>query len=231
MIIQIGDIQIDLTFKDVQNIHLSVYPPEGAVKMTAPPYVNEESLKLYAISKLAWIKKEQKKFKQQTRETQRSYVERESIYLWGQRYLLTITHSQRPAIQFDAFNMVFFCPKTYTLQQRQTYFNKWYRQELRKFSEPLIIKWAKELNVDLNKLLISAMKTKWGSCNPHNKNIRLNTELAKKPKESVEYIIVHELLHLREANHGDKFISLLEQFMPDWRIRKQRLSDSPLHFE
>lgn len=231
MIIRIGDITIDLTLKDIENIHLSVYPPKGTVKMTAPSYVSEESLKLYAISKLSWIKKEQKKFKEQTRETQRIYVERESIYLWGQRYLLTITQSQKPAIKFDSFNMVFFCPESYTLEQRQNYFNKWYRQELRKFSEPLIKKWAKEINVDLNKLLISSMKTKWGSCNYHDKNIRLNTELVKKPKESVEYIIVHELLHLLEANHGDKFISLLEQFMPDWRIRKQLLSDSPLHFD
>lgn len=101
MIIRIGDITIDLTLKDVENIHLSVYPPEGAVKMTAPSYVSEESLKLYAISKLSWIKKEQKKFKEQSRETKRIYVERESIYIWGQRYLLSITKAQRPFIKYD----------------------------------------------------------------------------------------------------------------------------------
>lgn len=231
MIIRIGDITIDLTLKDVQNIHLSVYPPEGTVKMTAPPYVSEESLKLYAISKLSWIKKEQKKFNEQSRETKRLYIERESIYIWGQRYLLSVAKAKRPSIKYDSFNMVFFCPENYTLEQRQNYVNTWYRKELRKFSEPLIMQWAEKLQVEPNKLLVSTMKTKWGSCNPTDRNIRLNTELAKKPKESVEYIIVHELLHLLEANHGDRFISLLDEHMPDWQQRKQMLSEMPLHFD
>jgi len=230
MIIRIGDITIDLTVKDVENIHLSVYPPEGAVKMTAPSYVSEESLKLYAISKLSWIKKEQKKFKEQSRETKRIYVERESIYIWGQRYLLSIAKAQRPSIKYDSFNMVFFCPEHYSLEQRQRYVNHWYRKELRKFAEPLILQWAEKLHVQPNKLLVSTMKTKWGSCNPKDKNIRLNTELAKKPKVSVEYIIVHELLHLLEANHGDRFVSLLDEHMPDWQQRKQMLNEMPLHF-
>lgn len=231
MIIRLGEIAIDLSLKDVQHVHLSVYPPNGAVKMTAPLHSNEESLKLYAISKLSWIKKEQKKFKDQTRETKRIYVERESIYLWGQRYLLTVTHAKRPSIKYDSFNLVFFCPEHYTLEQRRKYFNTWYRKQLRVFAEPLIMQWAETLQVGPNKLIVSTMKTKWGSCNPKNNNIRLNTELAKKPKLSIEYIIVHELLHLLEPNHGDRFMSLLEQHMPDWQSRKQMLSEMPLHFD
>ncbi|ENV58330.1 hypothetical protein F951_00659 [Acinetobacter soli CIP 110264] len=231
MILKLGDILVDLTQKDVQNIHLSVYPPNGTVKMTAPLYISEESLQLYAISKLSWIKKEQKKFKDQARESNRIFIQRESIYFWGKRYLLETNFTKsRPKIEFDEFNIRLYIPEHYTLEQRIHYFNHWYRKKLREFAEPLIYFWANKLQVTPNKLLISKMKTKWGSCNPIDKNIRLNTELAKKPKSSVEYIIVHELIHLIESSHNDRFVTLLDQYLPDWQLRKEQLNELPIHF-
>lgn len=225
------DIQISIVQKAVKNIHLSVYPPQGEVKMVAPSYMNEESLKLYAISKLSWIKQERRKFQEQPRESQRLLIQQESVYLWGERYLLEVIHEvKRPKIVFDALTLKFYCPKSYTIEQRTHYYQCWARKQLRACSLPMIQAWSDKLAVQVNQLFISYMKTRWGSCNARDKNIRLNSELVKKPKECVEYIIVHELLHLIESNHNDYFIRLLDVNMPNWRQRKKLLADMPTHY-
>jgi len=227
--IEIGGILVDVIFKDIKNLHLSVHPPSGRVRIAAPQHMDLDTIRVYAISKLDWIRKHQRKLHHQERETQREYIDRESHYLWGQRYLLEIEEAERvPAVVLKHSTILLTVRPGNSPEKRQQVLSAWYRDQLRSAVLPLIAKWEPILGVQSQQLRIRRMKTRWGSCNPRSAAILLNSELAKKPPECVEYIIVHELLHLRVPNHNAVFISLLDHHLPQWRLLRDELNRAPL---
>lgn len=231
--IQIGNIVVDVIFKDIKNVHLSVHPPTGRVRIAAPKRMKLDTIRVYAISKIDWIKKHQKKFQEQERETPREYLERESHYVWGKRYLLKIkeTTTQSAFVELQHNQMVLNVRPNSAPEKRETIVASWYRDEVKKAAMPLITKWEPLMGVKVNQVYIQRMKTKWGSCNPESRSIRLNSDLAKKPRECLEYIIVHELAHLLEPTHNARFHSLLDRFMPRWKFYQEQLNKLPVRHE
>jgi len=227
--IEIGGIAVDVVFKDIKNIHLSVYPPTGRVRISAPERMDLDTIRLYAISKIDWIRKHQRHYLEQARETPREYINLESHYVWGHRYLLYVVEEEAPpSIELKHNKLYLYMRPGSSLKKRDEVISGWYRDEVRKEVEGLLKKWEPILEVRTNKIIVRQMKTKWGSCNHDSGNILLNTELAKKPKECLEYILVHELLHLIERHHNDVFTSLLSQYLPNWKYIRDELNTAPL---
>ncbi|MBC8506178.1 MAG: M48 family metallopeptidase [Chloroflexi bacterium] len=227
--ITIGDISVDVVFKDIKNVHLSVHPPTGRIRIAAPERTNLDALRIYAISKLDWIRKAQAKIQAQERETQREYIERESHYLWGSRYLLRVNEVEAPPSVTLFHNEILLSVRSKSdRKKREEIMSAWYREEVRKAVTPMISKWEKVIGVKVNRLFVQRMKTRWGSCNHQKGNIRLNTELAKKPRVCLEYILVHEMVHLLESSHNARFTALMDQFMPQWRHYRDDLNRAPL---
>ena len=227
--LQVGDIPITLTLKNVQNVHLSVHPPDGRVTLVAPTTTRPDVARAYAISKLTWIRQQQQQLTTQARETPRQYIERESHYLWGRRYLLSVvTHNAKPRITLDHKRITLHIRPDTDTSHRAKVFHTWHKSLLHEAVPPLLQKWEEKLGVKVSSYFLQRMKTKWGSCNYAAKNIRLNTELVKKPKDLLEYVIVHELTHLLEPNHSDRFTSLLDQHYPHWREARVELNELPL---
>lgn len=227
--IELGNIAVDVRFKDIKNIHLSVYPPTGQVRISAPAHMNLETVRLYAVSKLDWIKAQQAKLAAQARETPREFLERESHYLWGKRYLLELRTTERPAsIDVRPKKIIVSSPKAVSPDKLGERLDALYRSSLREKAEALIEKWEKRLDTQVNRLFIQKMKTKWGSCNHAARHVRLNLELAKKPPECLEYIVLHEMLHFFVQNHGPRFVELMDKHMPHWRQVRQTLNAAPL---
>ena len=226
---QIGDVAVDVMLKNIKNIHLSVYPPTGRVRISAPLNMNLDTIRIYAISKLPWIRKNQVKMLKQARETPREYLERESHYVWGKRYLLRLLETDTPtSITLKHRELVLQVRPETSLAQKQMLLDAWYREQIKEAAPPLIQKWEKLMSVTVNNFYVQKMKTKWGSCNVESNNIRLNSELAKKPIEYLEYVIVHELAHLIEPTHNSRFLGLMEQFMPKWRAYRDQLNQLPV---
>lgn len=230
--IQLGDMVVDVTFKNIKNIHLSVYPPDGKVRISAPLRMNIDTIRVFAITKLGWIRQQQKKLREQSRETPREYLDRESHYVWGKRYLLEVTEKDAaPKIELS-HNKIQLQVRPVTPQdKRQALLEQWYRETIKDAIPPLIAKWEPIIGVKIERYFVQRMKTKWGSCSPATRSIRLNTDLAKKPPECLEYIVVHEMVHLLEPSHNNRFISLMDQFMPKWRFHKEELNKLPVRHE
>ncbi len=226
--IQLNDIVVDVTQKKIKNIHLSVYP-SGEVKLSAPLHMNQDTIRVFLISKLSWIKQKQKKFAAQQRETPRDCINRESHYLWGKRYLLRVVEQdERPKISLGHSEIILTVrPKTSTAQ-KQAIMDEWLREELKKALPPLIAKWEPVMGVTVKKFFVQKMKTRWGSCNYTKANVRFNSELAKKPIECLEYVVVHELVHLLEPSHNARFHRLMTQFLPHWKLIKDELNRLPI---
>jgi len=230
--IKLGDIAIDVVRKDIKNIHLSVYPPAGRVRISAPKRMTLDNIRVFAISKLAWIKKQQQKLQGQVRETPREYLDRESHYLWGNRYLFKVEENESAAyVSLKHNQMVLHIRSGASDEQKRDSLAEWYREQLKIAVPPLISKWEPLLGVKVEKTFYQRMKTKWGSCNFHARNIRLNTELAKKLPECLECVLVHEMTHLLEPSHNSRFIALMDQFMPSWQNQRAELNRSPLGHE
>ena len=232
-IIKLGDINIEVTLKAIKNVHLSVYPPYGKVKVAAPSRMSIENIKIYTISKLGWIKEQQKKFKSQIRESKREYLTKESHYYLGKRYMLKITEiNSSPSVILKHKTIeLYIRPQTSKLKMHLV-LEDWYRSELKLIVQELITKWEKRMGVKSESFGIRKMKTKWGSCNTDTKSVLLNLELAKKPYQCIEYIVVHELVHLLERRHNDRFITLMNRFLPEWKQLKNDLNRLPIsHFE
>jgi predicted metal-dependent hydrolase len=228
--ITINDIVIDVVRKNIKNVHLAVYPPTGRVRIAAPLTMNEDAIRLFAISKLAWIKRNQRKFEEQERIPPREYKQRESHYFQGKRYLLNIVEtdqSPKVVLKNKKFIELHIKPNTSTAKRHEI-LTEWYRSELKKSIPPLIEKWEKILNVKVNEWYVKQMKTKWGSCNIEKKRIWLNLELAKKPEHCLEYIIVHEMVHLLERHHNDRFLYFMDTYLPNWRQLKDELNKLPV---
>ena len=230
--IELGGIVLDVIKKDIKNIHLSVYPPSGKVRLSAPARMNLDTIRLFAISKLGWIRQQQKKLCEQERESQREYLDRESHYVWGRRVLLKLVEMDiAPSVQLRHSKLLVHVRPGTDEATREAVVANWYRQLLKTAVPPLIETWELRLNVTVRGFFVQQMKTKWGSCNPSSGTIRLNTELAKKPRECIEYIVVHEMIHLIEPTHGPRFIALMDRFMPAWRETRERLNRLPARHE
>lgn len=230
--LDIGGISVEVIFKDIKNVHLSVHPPTGRVRLAAPAWMKIETLRLYAISKLDWIKKQQTKLQAQARETPREYLDRESHYVWGRRYLLQIHEADRPpTVELHPQHLHLTVRPNTPPDKREAILAAWYRTQIRDALPPLLAQWEPALGVHANRLLLRHMKTKWGSCNPTTGNILLNTELAKKPPLCLEYVLVHELTHLLERHHNARFYALMDQYLPHWKLSREELNRFPLSFE
>jgi predicted metal-dependent hydrolase len=230
--IELAGIVVDVVRKDIKNVHLSVYPPTGRVRIAAPLRMKSETIRVFAISKLAWIKQQQKKLRAQERESPREYLDRESHHVWGKRYLLRIIDAHEAAnVRLRHRTLDLRIRPGATPKLRAKVIDAWYRQQLRDLIPSLIAKWEPRLGVNANQFFVQRMKTKWGSCSPARANIRLNTELAKKPAECLEYVVVHELSHLIERHHNDRFVKLLDRHIPQWRMIRDELNTAPLSHE
>lgn len=228
-LIKLGNINVDVVLKDIKNIHLSVYPPNGRVKIAAPLRMDLDTIRVYAISKLGWIKKQQHKIQGQEREAPREYITRESHYFFGKRYLLKLViKNATPTVTLKHNTIELTVRPGSDVLTRQRVLERWYREKLKAIAEKLIAKWEKEMDVDVEDLGIKKMKTKWGTCNIDAKRIWLNLELAKKPSKCVEYIVVHEMVHLLERRHNDKFIAYMNKYLPEWRELKSELNRLPV---
>jgi len=223
-------LSIDVVRKDIKNMHLAVYPPNGRVRVAAPLRIDDEAVRLFAISRLGWIKRQQRKFANQDRQSPRQYKERESHYFQGKRFLLRVIEHEAPpkvVIKTKTYIDLYVRPDT-TTEQKETIVNEWYRAELKKLIPSLIEKWSTQIGVTVNDWQVKQMKTKWGTCNIEKQRIWVNLELAKKPIPCLEYLIVHELVHLIERHHNDRFLSLMEKYMPRWKFYKEELNRLPV---
>lgn len=228
--IEVNGLIVDVVRKQIKNLHLAVYPPNGRIRVAAPMRVNDEAVRLAVISKLGWIKRQQVKFEEQERESIREYVSGESHYFQGNRYLLNvIEHNGTPYVKIRNKKRIdLFIRPNSTHTQRERVFSAWYREHLREVLSSLIAKWEKKIGVRADDWVIKKMKTKWGSCNIENRRILINLELAKKSERCLEYIVAHELIHLLERLHNDKFLSLMNKFMPNWKQYRDELNRMPL---
>jgi predicted metal-dependent hydrolase len=225
----IAGIDVVVTFKDIKNVHLSVNPPSGAVRIAAPTRMNLDTIRVFAISKLAWIKRQQKKFREQEREPPREFIERESHYVWGKRYLLKIEETDfSPHVEFRHHRLALHIRPNTDIAARQALFDAFYRLQIRAKVGSMIAKWEPILKVKANRVLVQRMKTKWGSCATASRNIRLNTDLAKKPLECLEYIVLHEMTHLIEPTHNARFVALMDAYMPNWQFQRGLLNRLPV---
>ncbi len=227
--LQLGDIAVDVLLKDIKNVHLSVHPPTGRVRISAPSRMSLDTIRVFAVAKLEWIKAQQKKLREQERETPREYLDRESHYVWGKRYLLSVAEGDKPsAVALKHSRMVLTARAGINEEAKEAVVAQWYRNELKAVAADLVAKWEPILKVKVSQVFVQQMKTKWGGCNPRARTIRLNTELAKKPRECLEYIVVHEMVHLLEPTHNARFVALMDQFIPRWIFFRQKLNRLPV---
>lgn len=230
--INLGDISAEVVLKDIKNVHLSVYPPDGKVRISAPAHMSLDTLRIFAISRLPWIRQQQDKLRAQPRETPREYLERESHYVWGRRYLLKIVETDAaPEVHLTHRSLILRVRPGTGGEQRLAIMEAWYREQVKETAPALIAKWEPLMGVKVARFFVQRMKTKWGSCNPANRSIRLNTELAKKPRECLEYIIVHEMAHLLEPTHNARFSALMDRLLPGSRMRRDQLNQLPVRHE
>ncbi|HEV7667331.1 MAG TPA: SprT family zinc-dependent metalloprotease [Thermoanaerobaculia bacterium] len=230
--IELGEITLDVVRKDIKNVHLSVYPPAGRVKIAAPLRMSLDTIRLFAIAKLGWIKQQQKILRAQERESPREFLDRESHYVWGRRYLLRLVEEEgAPRVELHPSRLVLRVRPGTAPSAREAVVSAWYRQLLKVEVPTLITTWEPRLGVAVEKFYVQRMKTRWGSCNVTARTIRLNTELAKKPRECLEYIVVHEMVHLLERNHGPRFVALMNRFSPNWRSTRDLLNGLPARHE
>lgn len=225
----LGEIAVDVVQKDIKNLHLSVYPPTGRVRISAPLQMDIDTIRVFAITKLDWIKNQQKKLREQQRETPREYLDRESHYVWGKRYLLKLVEKEAaPEVELKHNKMILQLRPAASQEKKQEVLDAWYREQIKAVVPALIAKWERLLGVKAGKVFVQKMKTRWGSCSPGMGNIRLNTDLAKKPPQCLEYIVAHELLHLLERHHNERFAALMDAHMPQWRQYREMLNSLPL---
>ncbi|MFY8133880.1 MAG: M48 family metallopeptidase, partial [Aquimonas sp.] len=224
-----GEVSIELTRRAVKHAHLAVHPPAGRVTLVAPPRMRLEVARAYAISKLGWIRQQQDALKAQAREAPRRFVTRESHQLWGRRHLLSVVErDEKPGVAVDHRRIKLSVRPGSDPAKRAEVMHAWHKALLHAEVPPLIARWERKLGVFVSAYFLQRMKTKWGSCNPKSRSIRLNTELVKKPKDLLEYVVVHEMLHLLVPNHDERFVALLDRHYPSWREARDELNALPL---
>lgn len=231
-LIQLGDIAIAVTRKAVKHVHLSVHPPSGRVTLVAPIGTRPEVARAYAASKLGWIRDQQAKLRGQARQTPRQFVERESHYLWGRRYLLCVREEDsKPFVRLTHRHIILTVRPASDRTARAEAMHAWHRSLLHDTVPELIRRWELKLGVQVAGYFLQRMKTRWGSCNPRARTIRLNTELVKKPRDLLEYVIIHEMLHMIEPTHSERFLEQLGRHYPAWSEARAELNELPLSAE
>lgn len=231
MQIVISNTSVEVIRKNIKNMHLSVLPPDGRVRVSAPTQLTDEAITMFVRTKLGWIKKQQEKFQQQPRQSERQYVSGETLYVWGKQYFLQVEYSYKGnAFTLSGDTAILTVRKESSPKQRESFVNEWYRNLLKQEVAKYLPKWEKTTGLYCSSWQSKYMTTKWGTCNPTSKKIWLNLQLAKKPIECLEYVILHELAHLKVHNHGPEFTAILDQYMPYWREHKRRLNDSTLDY-
>lgn len=231
MEIIVSNISVEVIRNNIKNMHLSVLPPDGRVRVSAPTQLTDEAITMFVRTKLGWIKKQQEKFQQQPRQSERQYVSGETLYVWGKQYFLQVEYSYKGnALTLSGDKAILTVRKESSPKQRESFVNEWYRNLLKQEVAKYLPKWEKTTGLYCSSWQSKYMTTKWGTCNPTSKKIWLNLQLAKKPIECLEYVILHELAHLKVHNHGPEFTAILDQYMPYWREHKRRLNDSTLDY-
>lgn len=230
--IDLGGMRADVVRKDIKHVHLSVYPPDGKVRISAPRNMALDTIRVYAITKLDWILRQQRKLREQEREPPREFLDNESHFVWGKRYLLRLVDAESgSAVELKHSTLELRLRSGSDTAKRREVLDAWYRQQIRDAVPSLLSRWQPIIGVKANRVLVQRMKTKWGGCNPVSGLIRLNTDLARKPPACLEYIIVHELIHLLEPTHNARFQYLMDRFMPHWRQVKNELNSLPVRHE
>lgn len=231
MQIVVSNISVEVIRKNIKNMHLAVLPPDGRVRVSAPTQLTDEAITMFVRTKLGWIKKQQEKFQQQPRQSERQYVSGETLYVWGKQYFLQMEYSYKGnALTLSGDKAILTVRKESSPKQRGSFVNEWYRSLLKQEVAKYLPKWEKTTELYCSSWQSKYMTTKWGTCNPTSKKIWLNVQLAKKPIECLEYVILHELAHLKVHNHGPEFTAILDQYMPYWRDHRRRLNDSTLDY-
>jgi len=231
--ITVNNLVVDVVRKDIKNLHLAVYPPDGRVRVAAPLLTDDKAVRLAVISKLTWIKRQQALFEGQERQSAREYVSRESHYHWGKRYLLDVIYHDAPpkVVIRNKTTLDLFVRTGSDTLQRERVMLAWYRQQIKAAIPPLITKWEAITGVNVADWGVKRMKTKWGACTIETRRIWLNLELVKKPPRCLEYIIVHETVHLLERHHNERFVAYMDKFMPQWMLFRDELNQAPLAHE
>lgn len=230
-IIKIGELDIHLTRKSIKNLHISVMPPDGQVRVSAPDSMTETAIRMAVIHRIPWIRRQQAAFAKQERQSAREMVNGETHYLWGKRYRLEVIESDNlksQTVKLKSGKLILTVNTDASEEVKLKLLTEYYRNRLKARTPDLIDKWSKQTGVAISSWQVQKMKTKWGSCNIEEGNIRLNLDLAKKPLPCLEYIVLHELLHFKERQHNDRFKALLDAYMPDWRSRRNLLNQMPL---
>jgi predicted metal-dependent hydrolase len=228
----VGGIDVDVVYKEIKNLHIGVYPPTGRVRVAAPQHLDDDQVRLAVVSRLPWIKRQREQLQAAQRQTIRDMVTGETHYIWGSRARLrVIERSGRAHVEVDGDRLLLYVPEGTSTDRRRALVDRWYRDQLRQAIPAVIEKWEPKLHVAVPRWSIRRMKTKWGSCNRATGHIWFNVELAKKHPESLEYLAVHEMTHLIERGHGERFTRLMDKNLPDWRARRDRLNQAPLGHE
>jgi len=230
--IELGDVVVELTLKPVRNVHLAVHPPAGHVTLVAPSDTRLDVARAYAVTRLPWIRQEQARFRAQAREAPLHFVERESHYLWGRRHLLSVVErNSKPAVIVDHRRITLVVRPGSNVVKRRAVMRAWHLSLLHRAVPLLIATWERRLGVRVSGYYLQRMRTRWGACNHRAGTIRINTELVKKPKDLLEYVVVHEMLHLIEPTHSTRFLDLLEGYYPTWREARAELNELPIATE
>lgn len=227
-ILEVGDLRIPVRRKAIKHIHIAVYPPDGYVSISAPFEKRIEIIRAFALTRLSWIKARQAEFTAQLRQGELDYITRESHYLWGRRYLLVVEEGSRPGVEILPKRLVLTVRPGATKEDKERTITNWHRALLRAELAPLIRKWEEILGVTVSAFFVQKLKTKWGSCTPHKGYVRFNMDLVKKPKDLLEYVVVHELCHLLELRHSGRFYDLLSQHYPHWKEARASLNELPV---
>ena len=231
MQIEISGIEIEVQKKNIKNLHLVVAPPDGKVRVSAPMHLSDDSIKMFVRTKLSWIKKQQEKFEKQPRQSEREYVSGETLYVFGQQYFLRVEYSYKGnSLVLSGNEAILTVRKESKPKQREAFVNEWYRALLKEKVETYLPKWESITGLHCDSWQTKYMTTRWGTCNTNTRKIWLNLQLAKKPIECLEYVILHELAHLKVRNHSKDFVAIMDQYMPYWRETKKLLNELKLDY-
>jgi predicted metal-dependent hydrolase len=231
MQILVANIPVEVVKKNIKNLHLSVLPPDGKVRVSAPETLSDDAIAMFVRTKIGWIRKQQEKFELQPRQSERQYVSGETLYVWGRQYFLRVEYSYKGnSLVLSGDNAILTVRKESTVKQRETFVNEWYRTLLKAEVEKYLPKWERITGLQCSSWQSKYMTTKWGTCNTSTGKIWLNLQLAKKPIECLEYVILHELIHLKVRNHGPEFVTEMNRYMQNWREIRNQLNESKLDY-
>lgn len=227
----VNGIEVSVVKKPIKNMHLYVKPPEGRVEVSAPIGLSDESIELFIRTKIGWIRRQQEKFEKQPRQTEREYVSGEAFYVWGRQYYLLVNYSNKGnSLVLDGDKAILTVREGSTVEQRERFVNEWYRGVLKAEIEQLLPKWVEITGLRPDSWQTKNMTTRWGTCNVKTRKIWLNLQLAKKPIDCLEYVILHELAHLEVKNHNEQFIAIMDRHMSNWREIRKKLNDQILDY-